>query len=60
MGKSRNTYTVKGTKGNPQTSLSQENAELKARELAKKDVKKSAEKGIFTRLKNWIILNYNI
>lgn len=26
----------------------------------KKDVKKSAEKGIFTRLKNWIILNYNI
>ena len=24
----------------------------------KKDVKKSAENGIFTRLKNWIILNY--
>jgi len=39
MGKSRNTYTVKGTKCNPQISLLQENAELKARELAKKDVK---------------------
>jgi len=41
MGKSRNTYTVKGTKGNPQISLSQENAESKARELAKKGTKKN-------------------
>jgi len=41
MGKSRNTYTVKGTKGNPQISLSQGNAESKARELAKNGTKKN-------------------
>lgn len=36
MGKSKNSYTVFGTRGNPQCKLSQGNAEKKARELAQK------------------------
>lgn len=44
MGKSKNSHTVFGTKGNPQGTLSQGNAERKARELAEKKLEEEKKK----------------
>jgi len=46
MGKSRNSFIINGTRGNPQGTFSQGNADAKARELAEREKKNQNDEQI--------------